>query len=351
MNSGVYEELASALDKVPCGYPRTRSGIELEILRRLFSPEEALAGSYLTATSEPVDIIAERAHMSREELGPRLGKMLGRGLIWGSKKEGVEKFRLAPIVVGFYEEQRDIMDHDLAHLFEQYFTEGGLSGIMSPSPAIFRVVPARQAVKPEVILPYDDVKSLLLQARQFTLRDCLCRMHQDMLGERKCNFPLQVCLSFSGTSRPPGPHDISQEEALKVLDKTEEIGLVHTVNNLIRGVYFVCNCCGCCCMALRGITQFGIANSVARANYYAVVDGAACNACGICAKRCQVGACTVDDVATIDLTKCIGCGLCVTGCPDEAVTLALRPEAERVTPPEDNRTWERLRLRHRGLIT
>ena len=350
MNTDAYEQLARALDLLPGGFPRTKSGVELEILKKIFSPEEALVASNMTGNSETADLIAGRANQPLEEIERKIKQLLNRRIIWGSNKDGTWRFRLAPFLVGFYEEQWHAMDHELAHLCEQYLKEGGAQGIMSPEPALHRVVPAQQAVKTEFILPYDDIRPLILQAKWFELRDCICRRQQDLVGNRKCDFPLNVCLNFSVKERPVGPHNITQEEALKVLDKTEEIGLVHTVSNIARGIFYVCNCCGCCCSILRGITQFGIQQSVAKANYYAVVDPEQCAACGICEERCQVNACSVDEVATIDLAKCIGCGLCVTGCPNDAVKLSLRPDAEIIHPPENYKAWEQQRLRNRGLL-
>ena len=350
MNTDAYEELARALDLLPGGFPRTKSGVELEILKKIFSPEEALVASYMTGNSETADVIAGRANQSPEEIERRIKQMLNRRIIWGSNKDGTWRFRLAPFIVGFYEEQWHVMDHELAHLCEQYLKEGGAKGIMSPEPALHRVVPAQQAVKTEFILPYDDIKPLILQAKWFELRDCICRRQQDLVGSRKCDLPLKACLNFSAKERPAGPHNITQQEALKVLDEAEEIGLVHTVSNIARGTFYVCNCCGCCCDILRGITQFGIQRSVAKANYYAVVDPEQCAGCGICEERCQVNACSVDEVATIDLAKCIGCGLCVTGCPNDAVKLSLRPDAEIIHPPENYKAWEQQRLRNRGLL-
>jgi len=350
MSVDAYEKLAHALDLLPGGFPRTGSGVELEILKKIFSPEEALVASNMTGTSETADAIAERSNLSKEETKVRLKAMVGRGIIWGSKRDGIERFRLAPFVVGFYEEQWDIMDHELAHLCEKYWSEGGAEGIMSYEPALHRVVPAQGAVKTEFILPYDDIKPLILQAKTFELWDCICRKQQDLLENRKCDFPLNVCLNFSVKERPMGPHSITQEEALKVLNQAEEVGLVHTVNNVAKGVFYVCNCCGCCCGILRGITQFGIEHSVAKANYYAVVDPELCLACRICEERCQVHACSVDEVSIIDLTKCIGCGICVTGCPNEAVKLNLRPDAEIIHPPDNYKAWEQQRLKERGLL-
>ena len=129
-----------------------------------------------------------------------------------------------------------------------------------------------------------------------------------------------------------------------------QAALVHTVSNVATGVHYFCNCCSCCCGILRSVTEFGIQESVAAANYYAVVDEDACTGCGICETRCQMGAITIPDaVSVVDRARCIGCGLCVTGCPEEAILLRLKPESEIVHPPEDFPTWERERLKNRGL--
>lgn len=351
MNIDIYEKLANALDLLPTGYPRTNSGAELQILRKLFSPEEASVASNMTGTSETVETIAKRANLSQEEAEQRLKAMLSQGMIWNSVKDGVRKFRLAPYVVGFYEQQSETLDHELAHLFERYWMEGGGEGIMRYGPDTHRVDPARQALKKtEVILPYNDVRKLMLQAKSFQVRNCICRRQQELLDAKKCDFPVRNCLSFFPVELPDGPNTITQEEALKLLDEAEEIGMVHCVANQQNGLYWVCNCCGCCCAVLRGIIEFGIENLSVRANYYAVVDPEICKGCRTCEDRCHMNAVSVNDISTIDRAKCIGCGVCVTGCPNEALSLELRPDAEIITPPDNYKAWEQARLHNRGLL-
>lgn len=351
MNSDVYERLAQALDRLPNGFPRTESGVELQILKKIFSLEEALTASNMTGTMETANVIADWVNLPEEDVETKLREMLERGIIWGSKKDGTQRFRLAPYVVGLWESQLEALDHELAHLCEQYWLEGGAEGIMRYEPALHRVVPAYQALKTEYILPYDDIKPLILEAKSFEVRDCICRKQKDLVNDRKCDFPLRICFYFFPIDRPANQYTITKEETLKLLDEAEEIGLVHTVRNVTHGVYYVCNCCGCCCEVLRGITEFGVEGGVAKANYYAVVDPEECTACGTCEDRCQVDACHVeDDVSVIDLSKCIGCGICVTGCPNEAVRLIRRPDAEIISPPADFEAWEQERLRNRSLI-
>jgi len=242
-----------------------------------------------------------------------------------------------------------VMDQELARLVEDYMINGGAAGIMKPLPALHRVVPAQSALKSEWILPYDDVRALLLSSKTFHVRDCMCRVEQELIG-RHCEFPVKVCLSFSSTPRAAAPGDVSQEEALALLAYTEEAGLVHTVSNIIDGVGYVCNCCGCCCGILRGITQWGMPDSVAYANYYSVIDAEVCTACGVCAERCHVKAISEQgSVYAVNRERCIGCGLCVSGCTSGAASLVRKPELEIVRPPADFATWEQERLRNRGL--
>jgi len=350
MSETVYERLATALDRLPNGFPRTPSNVEIRVLKKIFSPEEARLASRLSGSLESVDTIAKRIDVPVQETKVRLTNMAKRGLVWHDDKKGKPFFRLAPFVVGIYESQLEAMDHELAHLVEEYFASGGAAGIMKPQPALHRVVPARKAVKSELILPYEDVKTILLNSKSFSLRECVCRVQRKALGH-KCNFPLKTCLSFSPYERPPDENTISQKEALAFLDEAEETGLVHTVSNIMKGMGYVCNCCGCCCGILRGINDWGIENSVAHSNYTATIDRDACANCGACRTRCQVHAIAEQNgKSVVDTKRCIGCGLCATGCSNGAAHLRRKPSDEIIDPPEDFAAWERERLHNRGSI-
>jgi electron transport complex protein RnfB len=349
MTATVYEKLALALDRLPNGFPRTPSNIEIRLLKKIFSPVEAELAGRLSGDMEPVEAIARRAGLRPEVVGEKLIKMAKRGLVWSDSRSGIPHFRLAPFMVGIYEAQLETMDREFAELFDRYMAAGGAAGIMKPQPALHRVVPAQGSVRTDWILPYDDVRRIIMEAKRFRVRGCICRVQQDLLGKRKCDFPVDNCLMLSHVQRPPDPADLSQDQALAILDQTEKLGLVHTASNVIAGVSYICNCCGCCCGILRGINDWGIANSVARANYYAVVDPRKCTGCRACLFRCQVKAISIiDDLAKVDLSRCIGCGLCVTGCEADAVHLERKRDVDIVHPPKDYASWEEKRLHYRG---
>ncbi|MEW6524658.1 MAG: 4Fe-4S binding protein [Bacillota bacterium] len=355
MSDQLYRDLARALDQLPYGFPTTDSEVELEILKLMFTEEEAQLAAGLSDQWETPAEVAGRLGLDARHAEGRLRLMLGKGLVQGTMRDGRYLFRLNQFIVGSWEHTMFRLDgevaHRMAHLTEEYVAAtGGLQGIMTPGPSLHRVVPARGTVKSEWILPYDDIRSFLEEAQSFHLRDCVCRKQHDLVGDRRCDFPRRACLSFSPFQRPPGPHSITKEEALAFLDEAREVGLVHTVSNVAKGINYVCNCCGCCCGILRGITEFGVRESVAHANYYCTIDTDTCSGCGVCVERCQVGAVElVGPTAVVVRERCIGCGLCTTSCASVAARLLLKPEDEIVEPPADMGTWEKLRRTSRGM--
>ena len=61
MTDQAYEDLAGVLDRLPGGFPRTETRVEIAILQRLFEPEEAGLAVHLAAYAETVGAIAGRA--------------------------------------------------------------------------------------------------------------------------------------------------------------------------------------------------------------------------------------------------------------------------------------------------
>jgi NAD-dependent dihydropyrimidine dehydrogenase PreA subunit len=57
MSEDVYKRLAKHLDELPAGYPETESSVELRILRRLFTPEEAELALPTTLIPEEARVI------------------------------------------------------------------------------------------------------------------------------------------------------------------------------------------------------------------------------------------------------------------------------------------------------
>jgi len=128
---------------------------------------------------------------------------------------------------------------------------------------------------------------------------------------------------------------ISKEEARKVLDRSEEAGLIHCSSNTSEYVSFICNCCSCHCGIIRSVKS-GIIPMGAVSSFIVAVDEDECSGCGACVDRCQMEALTLDgDLVIRTAERCIGCGLCISVCPTEALKMELREGAQ--VPPQTQR--------------
>lgn len=332
MTDGVYERLREFLDQFPIGFPKTVSGVEMRILRRLFTPEQAEAALLLSPFPEEASQIAARSGRDAEELTRALEGMADDGLVLRLRRKGRPLFQAAPFMIGLYEYSVKKIDRELAALFKEFYdtalqTEMGASNIPG-----FKVIPVGRHIAADMaLLPYHRLEEEVRTARRISVAECICRKEARLTGHA-CDHPLETCLSFgvaaeyyieTGLGR-----EITAEEALDILKAADEAGLVHAGANS-KHLSNICNCCPCCCASLKGIVHKGHdKRKYVNALYEAVVDQGECVACEVCLDRCPVGAIVVDDTARVDRERCLGCGLCAGACPEEALSLRLRPDRE-----------------------
>lgn len=354
MPHSAYRALARRLDALPNGYPATESGVELQLLAKLFTPDEAALAANLRLTYEPAEVIAERAGVERDEAYGQLKGLARRGLIRLKRGKGALLFGLMPFVVGFYEEQLPRMDEELAAIFERYFQETRGAAITESQPAVHRVIPVEESIPFDLeIFPYERASQLLEGASSWAVRDCICRVQQQLVGNR-CDHPMENCLVFAPVEGAFDHSDINRaitkDEALRILHEAEEVGLVHSTGNYREPHFYICNCCTCCCGILRGVAEFEVPTAIAHADFRAVVGADTCIGCEDCVGRCAFGALSVpDDTCQVDLGRCVGCGLCALVCPTEALRLERRPAGEVPPTPRDIREWGHLRAADRGI--
>jgi electron transport complex protein RnfB len=192
-----------------------------------------------------------------------------------------------------------------------------------------RIIPVQESVPhSQEILPYEQVAKLLEEARVIGLQKCACRARMDYLGIRKCDHPLESCISINdgaeymislGLGR-----QISKEEALQLLKEFNKRGLIHTTENYGEGSHMlICNCCSCCCSLIGGITRWQNPRAVAKANFIASIKAPEnCTQCNLCVEKCNFKAITLsDDQPQINEEQCMGCGVCVANCPAEVIEL------------------------------
>ena len=356
MTEDVYNQLREQLDQYSIGFPSTASGVELKILRKLFSEPEARMFLRMGLMLETPSAIAERVKEPVEEISERLEHMADKGLIFRFRRDSLTKYAAVPFVIGFYEFQLPNMDRELAELVEQYFREA-FEDQAAQLTLPLRTIPVNQAVDVSwQVAPYEDLKHIIQTKDRIAVANCICRVQQDRL-EQACDKPLEVCFSFGShaeyyVERGMGRW-IQQEEALRILDQCQEAGLVPQPLNA-QDPGGLCNCCGDCCGMLRSLRKHPRPVDIVVTNYYAEVDPDLCAGCETCLERCQMDAITMDSagVAQVNRDRCIGCGLCVTTCTTEALSLRGIPLEERREPPASAKemVMEMVQKRGKSLI-
>jgi NAD-dependent dihydropyrimidine dehydrogenase PreA subunit len=332
--SNIYERLRERLDMFPQGFPKTKSGVELEILQHLFTPDEAEIMLHLRPAPENVSTIAERAGKDETELGETLYDMSRRGLLMRYRApDGEIYYILVPWVIGIWEFQLNNMTQDNIKLYEKYYQEGMVPLRRNQKIGGFRVIPIEEEIKGSTeIQPYEKVSEIIESHTRFAVAECICRKERRMAGDG-CDKLLEACMSFGAAAdfyiENGLGREISKKEAKQILQKAEEDGLIHCSSNTEDDKPFICNCCGCCCKVLTHVTKYGNPQAVTRSNYYAAKDQETCTTCGTCVERCQVNAIhTENDYTIIDRDRCIGCGLCVSTCPTGSITMVHKSPQE-----------------------
>ena len=349
----VYRRLAKKLDRLPHGFPATESGVEIRILEKIFTADDAAAALRLRPVPETAERIARRLRQPVAATRAMLDRMAERGQIGSFTAGGVQRYAVMPFVVGIYEFQVKHLDREFAELFEAYapFLMKTLGG---HKPALGRVIPVNTSIDARLqILGYEDMRAIIREARSFALRDCICRKEHALQG-KGCGHTLEACLAFSSEEHAFDYFNyagrvIERHEALRVLDATEEEGLVHVTYNVRERPMFVCNCCSCCCGFLRGLKEFEAPHMLARSNFVAAIEQDSCSECGACTPRCPMDA-IADEPGrwAVSAERCIGCGLCAVACPTDAIRLGRRPETEQVMPPRDIVHWSVERMSSRS---
>ncbi|MFX0057135.1 MAG: hypothetical protein ACFE8J_02425, partial [Candidatus Heimdallarchaeota archaeon] len=81
-NLNIYRELQIHLDKLPIGYPATESGVEIRILKHLFTHDQAEIALSLGFYPDKLKKLHRKLKKySLEELEQRLDEMYFKGLI------------------------------------------------------------------------------------------------------------------------------------------------------------------------------------------------------------------------------------------------------------------------------
>lgn len=340
----VYTRLQEHLDKQAVGFPATESGVELRILEELFTPEQAGLALHLSWRPKTLEEIAADTgdeYASLEEIEAMLGAMAENGAIGVAETDGVDTYYLMPFLIGIVELHSSKASPRFFVNYTKYFREGYGKAFIETKVSQMRTIPVEKSITAEnIVSTYDHVRDIIRDSPgPFAISPCICREGAKARGNPcEVTSRTDTCMSLGDWARNSirnGTRELTREEALEILAKNQEEGLVLQPTNY-QNPDFICSCCGDCCGVLS--IQKSLPNPAENwaHNFYAVVDAESCTGCGLCIERCQMDAPVIDEqagYAAIQINRCFGCGNCVTVCPSEAIRL-VKVENE-VEPPAD----------------
>jgi ferredoxin len=315
--SNVYQELA---DRIMMGHSET--------IKKLFSmvADEDEAKLILAMPGLPEDL-AETMGRDLDGVKKSLDTLFIKGLAFVSPRTG--KYRMCRDVVQFHDST--ILWKDATKEFHNLWKDWTekewketvkVVETMLDKPAT-RIIPVESALEEKnQILHYENVREIIDNAKRIAVTKCTCRV-----VDGACNLPVEVCIQINraadyAITRETG-REIDKAEAMDIIKKSEEAGLVHVTMNSDHIDHYICNCCSDCCIGLKFMVEQGT-KFVAPSRFQAVVDEEECTGCESCIERCYFDALSMtgdeDDLkAAVDTEKCVGCGLCAVVCPSDAI--------------------------------
>ncbi len=343
----------------------------ITILKHIVPDEEDLTfiKFFRRQNSQTMEQLKENSKLSEDEILRNVEKLAKKGLIFNQpNRHGIMVYKLMPFIdVGVFEytfmgELEDTEENrKLAQLYDKLTSDvkGKLKqdyylllNFLKNRPPVDRTIPFTENkatgaeieiivdesldVPAEKVLPVQKVEELIEKFDDIAVGHCYCRHQHDLLGDPcKQTDIRENCFTFGKSARYTSEQGfsrlVSKEEALDIIRRSDEDGLVHKAYHprfdTTRDETSLCICCNCCC---GQADEF----NVNLTNYIAQVDQKACIGCGTCVEKCHTGTIQLNDDNIADVgDSCIGCGVCAYFCPEQAISLKENERIVRFTPP------------------
>ncbi|MBI4596479.1 MAG: 4Fe-4S binding protein [Candidatus Tectomicrobia bacterium] len=325
------------------------SEVLIPLLQTRLTPEESEFLADLPFLPIAIEQLTEQFKTPIVELSARLDPLATRGLLFRHESKDTIRYALNDSVFIFYRSpfwagRDDDSTQKLATLANQYLHEAMGAEYRSYPTSVLRALPVETGIKDErKVLPYEDVVQILESEDYFCTSTCPCRHRKNLdPNASNCKHETFNCLHFGRLAqymvRNGMGKEITREETMDILRAAAEAGLVHGIGNLKERSDTICNCCSCCCIFLEPLKNPQVQKSFQPSNYMVEMDTESCKGCGLCVKRCPMGALElVEKLLRLKPDLCIGCGVCAYKCPTQSLGLVHREKEQDF--PLNGRDW------------
>ena len=301
------------------------------------APEYYSLAGILTDDEADVAIAAGlRKSRTAEYLAKKVGKSvdevekIAKHLAWigvfrctRNPETGVDEYFMqifAPGIMEMLVNNQELLDThpEVGRAFEEYtrIRMATMSPLLPNGYGLMRVIPVESAIKdiPNVS-DYEKLSYYLNKYDTFCVSPCSCRASRTSINDGCGHLAEEMCVQMGKGAehyiRTGRARQITREEALEIIHRAEENGLMHDIPNIEEAgdSAAICNCCSCACFGLRVGLMFGARDAI-RSNFVAQVDEAKCVACAQCVEVCPANAlrlgqklCTTVNIAPAKYAK------------------------------------------------
>ena len=245
--------------------------------------------------------LADKVGRTVEEIQPSLDRLVYYGVFRRCKIDGTDEDSyfmqiFAPGILEMMVNNQELLhEHpEVGRAFEEYtrLRMQSMGPILPDGYGLMRVIPVESAIEGIPGVTDDERLSHYLDKYDvFSVSPCSCRASRTSLGDGCGHLAEEMCVQMGKGAehyiRTGRARQITREEALEIVKRAEENGLMHDIPN-IEGAgesAAICNCCACACFGLRAGLMFGARDAI-RSNFVAEVDEAKCVACAQCVEVC-----------------------------------------------------------------
>ena len=149
---------------------------------------------------------------------------------------------------------------EVGKAFEEYtrIRMETMSPLIPNGYGLMRVIPVESAIKdiPNVH-DYEKLSYYLNKYDKFCVSPCSCRASRTSINDGCGHLDEEMCLQMGKGAehyiRTGRAREITREEALEIIQRAEDNGLMHDIPNIEEAgeSAAICNCCSCACFGLR----------------------------------------------------------------------------------------------------
>lgn len=245
--------------------------------------------------------LANKCGKSLEETTRLAHQLADTGVftIWKDKTDGLERCYVEIFAPGTLERMVGNREQlakypQIGRAFDVYTGKTGasLASTLPMGTSLMRVIPIESAIdgNPQAV-DFEKISYYMDKFDVYSVSDCSCRAARRVMGDGCGHLETDMCLHLGPAAEfyaeTGKARYVTKEEALELLKRAEENGLMHSVPNIHEPGESdsICNCCACSCFGLRVGLLYGARDAI-RSNYVAKIDEEKCVACGQCVEHC-----------------------------------------------------------------